>query len=485
MSNPFKSLFKQTAVYGLSSIIGRFLNYLLVPLYTAVFTNPAEYGVVSELYAWVAFLIVILTFGMETAFFRFFESSEDKKSIFKNTLWTVLIVNALFLVTILLFHENFATLMLFEDHSEYLVLLSFIVVLDAMSALPLAKLRQEQRAIRFSGIQLSSILVNIVLNLLFMLVFFNEDRPEEGVLFILIANLIASAIKPILLFKDYSVLIEKPDKQVLKKIMVYAFPLVLAGFAGIINETLDRIMLKQILYDPTNPSSLEFAEGQVGIYSACYKLAMMVTIFIQAYRYAAEPFFFRQINNENRNNIYVKVMNIFVAIVGCFFLLVAINIDVFKYFIQNKVYWEGLSIVPVLLLANVFFGIYINQSIWYKLSGQTKYGLYIAIIGAVITIVGNYIFIPHYGFVASAWVTLVVYTLQMLVSYIWGQIHYPIPYNIPRIFSYLAMALIIYLIFCLLPFESKTINLLLGNFLTIGYLMFIYFVERKSLKSSY
>lgn len=485
MSNPFKSLFKQTAVYGLSSIIGRFLNYLLVPLYTAIFTNPAEYGVVSELYAWVAFLIVILTFGMETAFFRFFESSEDKKSIFKNTLWTVLIVNALFLVTILLFHENFAALMLFEDHSEYLVLLSFIVVLDALSALPLAKLRQEQRAIRFSGIQLSSILVNIVLNLLFMLVFFNEDRPEEGVLFILIANLIASAIKPILLFKDYSVLIEKPDKQVLKKIMVYAFPLVLAGFAGIINETLDRIMLKHILYDPTNPSSLEFAEGQVGIYSACYKLAMMVTIFIQAYRYAAEPFFFRQINNENRNNIYVKVMNIFVAIVGCFFLLVSINIDVFKYFIQNKVYWEGLSIVPVLLLANVFFGIYINQSIWYKLSGQTKYGLYIAIIGAVITIVGNYIFIPHYGFVASAWVTLVVYTLQMLVSYIWGQIHYPIPYNIPRILSYLAMALIIYLIFCLLPFENKIINLLLGNFLTMGYLTFIYFVERKSLKSSY
>ena len=481
MSNPIKSLFKETAIYGLSSIIGRFLNYLLVPLYTSVFVNPAHYGVVSELYAWVAFLIVILSFGMETAYFRFLESSENKQKTFRDALWVVVIVNAFFLLGILFFHQDIANAMLYEEHSEYVVILGIVVSLDALSSLPLAKLRHQQKAIRFAGIQLSSIFINIVLNLVFMLFFFNSERPEEGVLFILIANLLASVIKPLILWRDFSILSESPNKESIKRMVKYSIPLMLAGFAGIINETLDRIMLKQILYNPSEPTSLDYAEGQVGIYSACYKLAMLVTIFIQAYRYAAEPFFFKQLKNEKRNEIYTNVMNYFVAAVGCVFLIVSLNIDILKYFIQNEVYWEGLKVVPILLMANVFFGIYINQSIWYKLSGQTKYGLYIALIGATITIVGNYIFIPKFGFVACAWVTLIVYAAQMVISYVWGQIHYPINYNLFRIGLYLGLALLIFASMDSFSLGSKAHSLAIGNILIASYMFFVFKMETKTI----
>lgn len=482
MSNPIKKLLGQTAVYGLSSIIGRLLNYLLVPLYTSVFADPSDYGVVSELYAWVAFLVVFLTFGMETAFFRFLQDHEDKEKVFQNGFLTVIGINALFFLTLLYFNQDIADLMLYSGHNEYIILLGAIVCIDAVTALPLAKLRAEEKALQFAGIQFASIGVNIFLNLLLMLLVFDPERPEEGVLFILFANLFASLVKPLLLHKNFMDIKFNFDFQLAKKMIYYALPLVIAGFAGIINETIDRILLKHILYDGSSVESLTYAEAQVGIYSACYKLAMLVTILLQAYRYAAEPFFFAQMKNEDKNKVYSKVMNFFVATVALVFLVVSLNIDIFKYFIQNEAYWVGLKVVPILLLANVFLGIYYNQSIWYKLSGQTRFGAYIAIGGATLTILINLIFIPTHEYMASAWATLIVYAIQMVASYYLGQKYYPIKYNTRKFGLYLGFAIALYFLAQLLYLENTGARLVLNNFLILIYLAMIYFLERKNLK---
>jgi O-antigen/teichoic acid export membrane protein len=483
MSNPIRNLMKQTAVYGLSSIVGRLLNYLLVPLYTSVFINPSDYGVVSDLYAWVAFLLVFLTFGMETAYFRFIQDAENKEKLFQNALFTVLGFNVLFFSIILYFNNPIASFMLYDDHNEYIILLMAIVCIDSISALPLAKLRYEEKAKNFVLIQFTSILINIGLNLFFMLYLFNPDQPEEGILFILLANLCSSLIKPLLLYTSLLKLRLTFDWRLAKTMVLYALPLVIAGFAGIVNETLDRILLKQILYDPGIPGSLDAAEAQVGIYSACYKLAMLVTILLQAYRYAAEPFFFSQMKNEDRNKVYVKVMNIFIALVCSVFLLVSLNIDIFKHFIRNEIYWAGLKVVPILLLANVFLGIYYNQSIWYKLSGKTKFGAYITIGGALITVAVNLIFIPEYGFMASAWATLLVYFLQMVFSYLLGQRHFPIPYNLKKFSVYIALALVLYFMGSKIETASFALQFVLQNSLLLFYLAFIFLLERKTFKS--
>ena len=338
MNSSIKKLMGQTATYGLSSIVGRLLNYLLVPLYTssAVFSNPSDYGVVSELYAWVAFLIIFLSFGMETAFFKFIQQGEDKDKLFSNSFLTVLGINVFFYLGLLFFNNELASLMLYEGHNEYIVLLGAIVCIDAIGSIPMARLRAEEKAFRFTMIQLSSIGVNIALNLILLLGFFDPSRPEEGVLFILIANLCASLLKIILVYDIIAKVIFKIDQLLVKNIMRYSFPLVIGGLAGIVNETIDRILLKQVLYDPLLPGSLDAAEAEVGIYSACYKLAMLITIFLQAYRYAAEPFFFDQLKNEDRNKVYSTIMNLFIAAVCFVFLAVSINLSLFKFFIRTE-----------------------------------------------------------------------------------------------------------------------------------------------------
>ena len=466
MANPIKKLFGEIAIYGLSSIIGRLLNYLLVPLYTYVFINPADYGVVSELYAWVAFLIVILTFGMETAFFKFIQNEGDQKNVFSTAFSALLSLNSVFFLIILLFYQDIASLLLYEDHGEYIVMLGAIVSIDAISALPLAKLRAEEKAKRFSIIQLSSIAVNIILNVIFLLFWFDYNNPEQGVFYIFLANLIASLVKPIFLFKSFT-LIRGIDRSLLKRMLVFSFPLAIAGFAGIINETLDRILLKQMLYNPENPSSLDYAEAQVGIYSASYKLAMLIAILLQAYRYAAEPFFFSQI------------MNVFIAFVCGIFLLVTLNIDIFKYFIQNETYWVGLQVVPILLMANIFLGVYYNQSIWFKLSGKTKFGAYIALFGASLTVLINILYIPKFGYMACAWATLIVYFTQMVISYILGQRHYPIPYNLKKFIFYISLALALFFLSPYIKVDNFTVNLFIQNSLLLMFVLTAVYIERR------
>ncbi len=474
--NPLKKLLGQTAIYGLSSIVGRLLNYLLVPLYTYVFADPSDYGVVSELYAYVAFLVVFLTFGMETTFFRYIKEKTDKETVFRNTFLTVLVINILFFLIGVYFLQEIADWLLYPKHSEYIFLLLIIVCVDACSSIPLARLRSEEKAKQFAGIQVASILVNIGLNLLFMLTMFNKEHPEQGVLYIFIANLISSIVKPALLYKYFLQLRFKFDLALGKEMLMYALPLVVAGFAGIVNETLDRAMLKKVLFE--NGQTIEEATAQVGIYSAVYKLAMLVSILLQAYRYAAEPFFFNQAKNQDKSKLYSKLMNYFVATVCLVFLVVSLDIDIFKHFIRNESYWVGLGVVPILLMANVFLGIYYNQSIWYKLSGQTKFGAFISIGGAILTIAINWIFIPTYGYWACAWATLIVYTAQMIASYILGQKYYPIKYNLRKFFFYLILTLALFFICKGLDIESLSVRLIVHNLCIAAFVWFAWKLEK-------
>jgi O-antigen/teichoic acid export membrane protein len=483
MSNPIKKLLGQTAIYGLPSIVGRLLNFIMVPLYISKFKQTSDYGVVSELYAWVAFLVVFLTFGMETAFFRFLQNKEeDRKQVFNNSFLTVLSINTVFFVLILLFSRPIADALLYSGHYEYIILLGAVICIDAISALPLAKLRSEEKALKFAGIQSTSIFVNIALNLVLMLFFFDDSDPGMGVIFIFAANLFASLVKPLFLYKDFLHIKFKFDSRLAKEMVIYALPLMIGGLAGIVNETIDRILLVHLLYDGSD-ASLIAAKAEVGIYSACYKLAMLVTILIQAYRFAAEPFFFSQMKNEDKNQVYTKVMNYFVAVVCLVFLVVSLNVDFIKlFFIPNEAYWIGLKVVPILLLANVFLGVYFNQSIWYKLSNQTRFGAYIAIIGALITVLINVIFIPTYGYMASAWATMTVYAIQMVLSYILGQKYYPIPYNIKKFFLYLGVAIALYFVTVFFNLEASSLaQFLVHNSIVVVYLAMIWKIEKPRL----
>lgn len=476
----------QTAVYGLPTIVGRLLNYFLVPLYTGENAfAPSEYGVLSELYAWVAFLIILLPLGMETAFFRFINKSDNKDEIFRNSFLTVAGFSILFFILILFGSQSIANWMGYAEYPGFIITLGLVVCIDAITALPMAKLRAENKAKQFSLIHFTAIIVNIGLNLLIIFVLFKHVEAMTAIWFILMANVLASSVKIIGTYKDFLYVKWVYNKELAIEMLKYSYPLVIAGFAGIINETLDRVMMKPLLIGSGKTN--EYSLRQVGIYSAVYKLAMIVTIFLQAYRYAAEPFFFAQSKNEDRNKVYVKIMNYFVAAVCLVFLGVSLNIDIFKHFIRSEEYWVGLGVVPILLLANVFLGIYYNQSIWYKLSGQTKFGAYIAIGGALITILINVIFIPIYGYWASAWATLIVYAAQMIASYLLGQKYYPIKYNLRKFGLYLGLALFIFVITWLInlsPGEFSWAKFFIHNALILFFVFVVWFIEKPTVRRS-
>jgi O-antigen/teichoic acid export membrane protein len=467
-----KQLAGQTAIYGLSSILGRLLNYLLVPLHTEYFA-PSEYGIVSEFYAYVAFFVVLLMFGMETTFFRFINKTGDKEKVFNQAFSIVLSINIIFLIVTLISAQPIANWLGYPEHKNYVIWFAFVLVFDATSSLFLAKLRFENKAKRFAIVQLSSIGVNVVLNVFFIFVLL-PIYPQFGIGFIFLANLFSSLIKPILLLdyiKQFKFIF---DKALAKAMVIFATPLLIASFAGIINETFDRIMIKKLLLD----KGKIYAQAQVGIYSANYKLSILITLFIQAFRYAAEPFFFAQEANKNKVKIYSKVMTYFVMTVSLMFLVISLNLDIFKWFIPNKAYWEGLKIVPILLLANVFLGIYYNQSIWYKLADKTRFGAYIAIIGAVITICLNYILIPKLGYLGAAWTTLTCYFIMMLLSHYYGQKHYPIKYNLRKVGFFLISAITLFFIGKFLTFNNFWLTLIVHNILVLIYIGFIFLIEK-------
>ncbi len=488
MSSQIKKLAGQTAVYGLSSIIGRFLNYLLVPLYTNLFLT-SEYGIVTDLYAYSGFFFVLLTYGMETAYFRFSEKHKNPEKVFTTAVTPLFLTTSVFLFTVLIFSGKIADLLLYPNHREYIILFSFIISFDVLSAIPFAKLRRENKAVKFAVFKFVNIGLNIGFNLFFLLLcpYLLKNNPDSfvkifysengGIIYIFISNLIAGGVTLLLFIPEYLKTKYTFSKDILKQLLIYGSPLLFAGLAGMVNEVIDRILLKYLIVVPAGvPNPDDYIFSQIGIYGANYKLSILITLFIQAFRYAAEPFFFSHAKEKNAKNTYAKVMKYFIIFGLIIFLGIMLYIDIAKHFI-NKNYWSGLKIVPILLFANLFLGIVYNLSVWYKLTDKTKFGAYIAGIGAFVTIVLNIILIPKTGYMGSAWATFFCYFTMMLVSYLWGKKYYKIDYPIKSVFLYIIIALLLY-------FASKFSGLtgikmyLFNTGLFIVFLSFAIFKER-------
>ena len=486
----------QTAIYGLSSVITRFLNFFLTPVYVGLY-SPKVYGIFSVMYSWASMLNALLAFGMETTYFRYLNKYEnDKQKVYNNTFFTVSLMALIFLLFTFLFVDDIAAWMqkgnVYDpDYARYIKYFIYILVADALAVIPFAKVRADGRPIRYSIIKFVNILTFIGFNLLFLFVFpliikeswfgaeYLSGWYKEGwVGYVFISNLIASLITLMLLVPELLKLTFTYDVRLVKEMFVYSLPVLIANISFIINENIDKIFLGQLL-----PSSI--SEQEVGIYAACCKIAVFLSIFINAFRLGAEPFFFSHAKNKNATETYARIMNYFVIAVSLIFVLLVANIELLKYFIKGKdateqaLYWSGLRIVPILLFGYVSLGIYINLSIWYKLSDQTRYGLYISGIGAVLTIILNIIFIPEYSYMASAWISLTAYTVMMALSYFWGQRNYPIPYNLRKNSIYLLTSVCIVFV----AFVVFDRNLLIGNSLFLIFTGTIIFVERKELKA--
>ncbi len=456
--NPFKKLLSQTAIYGLSSVIGRLLNYLLVPLYTRVFI-PEDYGVITEMYAYLAFFLIFLTYGMETTFFRF-SNKYKKRNVYSTALISVLTTALLFLFFINFKTETIANATGNVGSEKLIVWLSFIIFLDVVSAIPFARLRNQNKAVRFSIIKLINILVNIALNIYFVIIM------HCGFEYVFIANLISSTITLFLLTPELVYINWVFDAKLYRKMIRYSLPLLFAGLAGMTNEAIDRILLKFYISD-TN-----VAMSELGIYGAFYKLSIIMTLFIQTFRYAAEPFFFSHEKSENNVKIYAQVLNYFVITTATIFLCVIIFFDVAINFIGEDFRDErGFKVVSILLLANMFLGIYYNLSIWYKLIDKTYYGAILSIFGAIITLILNIYLIPKISFVGSAWATLICYFLMALASLLLSKKQFPIPYNIKRITFYILSMLAIYFIVLNTDFSMLVNTIWIALFLLIAFII--------------
>lgn len=428
-----RKLAGQTAIYGLSSIVARFLNFLLTPLYTSkgVF-DPEEFGIITSLYAWAAFVTVVITFGMETTFFRFANRKElDPKRAYATAFFSVASLSLFFTLLCALFPDAIAGGIRYPEQGQLVLMLVIALGLDAMTALPMARLRNEGRPWRFVFVNMMNVGVTIALSLYFF-AYAKQHDPSIGVEHVFLINLIASAVKFLLLVPQWPRL-GAFDKTLLRPMLVFAAPLAIAGLAGMVNETADRAVLKYLL-------PADIADEQIGIYGACYKLSILITLFIQAFRMGAEPFFFSHAKEKDSKQAFARIMNLFVAVCMAAFLLVMLFLDLFKWFIPNEAYHEGLRVVPILMLANVFLGIYYNQSVWYKLTDKTKAGSTISIVGALITLVCLFALIPSMGYMGAAWATLICYASMAAISYVWGQRHYPVPYNVSRVLLYMAGA---------------------------------------------
>ncbi len=482
-----RSLAGQTAIYGLPTIVGRLLNYFLVPLYTRLFTT-SEYGVVTELYAYVALLAVIATYGMETAFFRFSSKEKGNPNVYNTAVWMLLCSSIALFGVVFAFRGNIASAMEYATHSEYIVWFALILALDAICSIPFARLRNQERPLRFAFLKSLNIAANIGFNLFFLVLcpLVLKHYPtsflqyvyhaEIGVGYIFISNLLASAITALFLLPEFFQIRLHFDKKLAQKMLFYALPVMIWGMAGIVNETFDRIFLKYLISDKST------AMAQLGIYGACYKVSILMTLFIQAFRFAAEPFFFKQAENRNAPDVYAKVMRYFVLACLLIFLCCSLFLNDIMLFVGND-FREGAKIVPVLLMANLFLGIFYNLSVWYKITDQTKYGAYISLIGAVITIVLNILLVPTFGYMGAAWATLVCYVVIAWISYIWGQKHFPVPYPVKALLLYAFLALAFYTLHhYVLDFSNLWINRLFAIVLIACFIATAGYTERKQFR---
>ena len=426
-----KSLAKDTAIYGLSSIIGKFLNYLLVPLYTYVLARTNDYGIVTNLYAWTALLLVILTYGMETGFFRFANrEGYNPQTVYKTAFVTLLCTSSIFTMLVVVFHQPIANMLGYPDHSEFVEMMFATVAIDAFACIPFAYLRYRKKPIVFASLKLLFVFLNIGFNLLFLVFLGKND-----VFYVFLSNILATSIQTLCLLPFTLPKGGQFSVPVLREMLRYSLPLLVLGIAGIMNQTLDRILFPY-LYTGAD------AQAQLGIYGACFKVAMVMMIFTQAFRYAYEPFVFAKHKDRQSVEAYADAMKYYIIFSYLILLGVIFYLDIFRYIVSSA-YWEGLKIVPVVLWTYVFQGIYFNLSFWYKLTDETRWGAYFSLTGLAITLVLQIVGVPRIGYWASCGSSLVCYLTIMLLSYFIGQKKAPVPYDLKRIGGYTALTIVL------------------------------------------
>ncbi|MGC8749973.1 lipopolysaccharide biosynthesis protein [Hydrotalea sp.] len=486
-----KKLAGQTMWYGASSIAARFINYLLTPLLTYGLAKTSDYGKMGLIYAAIPILNVVFTYGFETAYFRFSSKEENKNIIYDTAALSLFFSTIVFSILLWLNQSAFGAFTGLTNFPEIIRLSIIVISLDALSTIPFAKLRQEERPLKFAFVKIAGILLNIFITWFFIvycpkqlqqpkgswvvLVFNTETNP---IVYVVFANVVQSAVTLLLLWKEIAKIQLKFNARLWKQMMIYSLPLVIAGMGGMINETFDRLMLRWWL-----PGSETFREEQVGIYNACYKLSILITLFIQAFRMGAEPFFFKQAESNNPQKVYARVMKFFVMIISIMFLVVALYLPVWKHFIGPK-YWSGLKVVPILLFANMFLGIYYNLSIWYKITNKTMAGAWVTLAGAAITIIINYVFIPYFSFMACAWATFTCYGSMMVISYVWGQKVYRIPYAWKKLIAYMVIAFLLFFVHHTITayITHYAFSYILATLLLLLFIGFLLKIERKEMQ---
>ena len=459
-----KSLAKDTAIYGISSIVGRFLNYLLVPIYTiSLPASTGGYGIITNMYAITALLLVLLTCGMETGFFRFANKGEDDPvRVYSTTLMTVGGISLSFLFICLVFLKPIAGLMGYEDHPWYLGMMLIVIAMDAIQSIPFAYLRYKKRPIKFAALKLLFIFASIALNIFY---FVGLKGTNVGVAFLI--NLICTSIVMVCLISELRGFRYTLDRELMKRMFRYSFPILILGIAGILNQVADKIIFPFVYPDKAT------ADVQLGIYGATSKIAMIMAMFTQAFRFAYEPFVFGKSKEKDNRKMYAQAMKFFIISTLLAFLAVMFYLDILRYVI-GRGYWEGLRVVPIVMAAEMFMGIYFNLSFWYKLTDETRWGAYFSLTACTIVILMNIFLIPIYGYMACAWAGFTGYAVAMLLSYFVGQKKYPIDYDLKSIGAYVLLALVIYGIGEWLPLENMILRMLVRTlllFVFIGYIV--------------
>ena len=477
-----KSLAKDTAIYGLSSIVGRFLNYLLVPLYTAKLSAASGgYGVITNVYAYTALLMVILTYGMETTFFRFAnKENENPQTVYTTTLVSVGLTSLLFIALVLLFIRPISSFMGYADHPSYIWVMAITVAIDAFQCIPFAYLRYKKRPIKFAMLKLLNIFMAIILNITFFAVLpaiydncggtgliASVYDPTVGAGYAFYVNLFCSAFLTLFFWKEFVGQKYVFSRQLLRRMFSYSWPILVLGIAGILNQTADKILFPYVYTGPD-------AHSQLGIYGAASKIAMIMAMITQAFRYAYEPFVFGKSKDKDNRETYAKAMKYFIIFTLLAFLVVVGYMDVLRHIIGRD-YWDGLRVVPIVMAAEIMMGVYFNLSFWYKLIDKTIWGAYFSGVGCVVLIAVNVIFVPRYGYMACAWAGFAGYGTAMVLSYLVGQKKYPIDYPIKDIAVYVVFAAVLY--FCMTAINSNlsvvpavALNTVLG-LLFVGYIV--------------
>lgn len=477
MAKEMKSLAKDTAIYGVSSIVGKFINWLLVPLYTYKLAQTSDYGIVTNLYAWTALLLVILTYGMETGFFRFANKDEaNAAKVYGNSLISVGTTSLIFALLVVFFSQPIATFLGYSNHPEFIWMLGLSVAMDAFASIPFANLRFKKRPLVFAGLKLFYIALNVALNLFFLIMcpwlmkvapdtvswFYN---PDYGVGYIFISNVIATTIQTLVLSKYIFEAKFEFDGALLKKILKYSYPLLFLGIAGIANQNLDKILFPFLRLG-------EEGRAELGVYGAVGKIAMVIMMFTQAFRYAYEPFVFAKNKDKNSTHSYSMAMTYFVIFSLLIYLAIVLYMDVLKYLIAPE-YWIGLAVVPVIMFSYIFQGIFFNLSIWYKLTDKNHYGAWFSAVGTLIIIVGNIVFVPKYSYWASVWSAFVGFFIVMLLSYIFGQKHMPIRYDLKKMGVYTLLALGLFAISLFISTPYFLLNLVLKTMLLAVFVVYL------------